>query len=151
MDLSQVEAELVDIDSQIAALQKRKDDLRTFFEMGKRLYGRATNPNSDMRQRRRVLIDDDDIAPSSLVRRDGSLKARIESLARQAITTRGPQTTREILALAEAAGIEVKGADKPTTVSVILSRSGEFKSDRTIGWTLVEKETPAAPEGGQES
>lgn len=36
------------------------------------------------------------------------------------------------------------GSDKPTTVSVILSRSEEFVSDRSRGWSLApqEEKTP---------
>ena len=66
------------------------------------------------------------------------MKARILGLAEQAIKARGPQSTAALLEFVEAAGVEVTGAHKPTTVSVILSRDDRFKSDRKVGWTLVE-------------
>jgi hypothetical protein len=79
-------------------------------------------------------------------RREASLKARVLALSKQAIQKAGPLSTRELLALIESAGVEVTGADKPTTVSVILSRSDEFKSDRTVGWTLVDPQKELTPQ-----
>jgi hypothetical protein len=66
------------------------------------------------------------------------LKARVLALSKRAIQDHGPQSTNALVAYIEAAGVTVTGAHKPTTVSVILSRSDEFKSDRKVGWVLTE-------------
>lgn len=135
------EAELASIKSKIASLQKREEELRLFVELGKRLFADGqTGPVRRFNIPRRVLLD----APASEESekasvRETSLKARVLALARQRIEQRGPQSTRDLVAFIEAQGIEVTGADKPTTVSVILSRSDEFVSDRTRGWSLAEK------------
>jgi hypothetical protein len=138
--------ELRGIDRQIAALEKRRATLRQFVDLGQRLY--ADTPTLSASR----TPPDDGMARLGVGpildrhRREASLKARVLALSKQAIQKAGPLSTRELLALIESAGVEVTGADKPTTVSVILSRSDEFKSDRTVGWTLVDPQKELTPQ-----
>jgi hypothetical protein len=51
--------------------------------------------------------------------------------------------TVQLVEAIEATGLTITGKDKNVTVSVILSRSDEFVSDRTRGWSLIAEKTPA--------
>lgn len=135
-------AELAGIDSEIAALEKRRATLRQFIELGQRLF--AERAGADLRAPSPTLQASG--GPSTkfgtptvtTTTREQSLKARVLALAKQAIQERGPQSTADLVAYVEAAGVVVTGAHKPTAVSVILSRSDEFKSDRKLGWVLID-------------
>lgn len=144
---AKAEAELASIDSQMAALEKRRKELDQFVELGRRLFASQHGP----------IIARLPIPTSSTLRRamdqaaqhgrDMSMKARILSLCKQYIKDLGrPVMTRELLAHIEANGVEVTGADKVTTISVILSRSDEFKSDRALGWSLIPAQKELTPQ-----
>jgi hypothetical protein len=144
--------ELLSIDGQIAALEKRRAALRQFVDLGQRLYA---DIGSDAAGRLPPGADVVSSVASMGVmgfaermrnNRENSLKARVLALSKQAIQEAGPRSTRELLAYIEAAGVEVTGADKPTTVSVILSRSDDFKADRNVGWTLVDPQKELTPQ-----
>ena len=136
-------AELASIDSQIAALENRRSGLRQFVELGQRLFvtGHAelTAPMATVEAGGSLSE-----RPASTTPREQSLKARVLALSKQAIQDRGPQPTSALVEYVEAAGVIITGVHKPTTVSVILSRSAEFKSDRTQGWSLLspQEKTP---------
>lgn len=139
-------SELASIDAQIAALEKRRTVLRQFVELGRQLFADAKRQTAS--NLTGTLFGSAASQPStkfglpSTATREGSLKARILTLSRRAIEERGPTHTRDLVAYIESHGVEVTGADKNTTVSVVLSRSDGFKSDRATGWSLVQKETP---------
>ena len=138
-------AELASIDRQIAALEKRRSGLRQFVELGRQLFVTA---HADLTAPMPILQASggpSERAPSATATpREQSLKARVLALSKQAILERGPQTTGALVEYVETAGVIVTGVHKPTAVSVILSRSDEFKSDRTLGWSLVnpQEKTP---------
>ena len=125
-------AELSGIDAEIASLEKRRTVLRQFVDLGQKLYaGRA---HADLRAPSVVV----QASGGPAIPRDQSLKARVLALAKQAIQQRGPQSTSALVEYVESAGVAVTGAHKPTTVSVILSRSDSFLSDRKHGWVLTD-------------
>lgn len=137
---SQAENEMRSVRAQIAALHKREQKLEAFISLGKELF--AHSEPSPSRERVHLLHEAPKDALAKVVEdgRRASMKAQVLNLARQAIQERGtPTHTRELLAYIEAAGVVVTAADKLTAVSVILSRSDDFKSDRTAGWSLTEK------------
>jgi hypothetical protein len=70
------------------------------------------------------------------------MKARILAVCRDVLSSRPYAHTVELVRILEAQGVAISGKDKNTTVSVILSRSKDFVSDRARGWSLVQKETP---------
>lgn len=70
------------------------------------------------------------------------MKARVLELSRGLILTHGPLHTGQLVTMIEAEGQPITGKDKNTTVSVILSRSDEFVSDRSRGWSLAVEKTP---------
>lgn len=134
-------AELAAVDAQILALEKRRQALRQFVELGQRLFGGTGHADVQLPS---LVISATGNASGSFGRpsastttRDQSMKARILALCKQALEEKTPRSTRDLLAYVEAAGVEVTGADKPTTVSVILSRAPEFENTRGIGWYLI--------------
>jgi hypothetical protein len=133
--LRTAEQELSDIVAQIAVLTKRRQELLEFIALGRKLFGTdAAAPAAP-----------DLFAPQEQVRattpRENSLKARVLKSARERISLFGPTHTADIVQMLEAQGIEISGKDKSVTVSVILSRSNEFVSDRKNGWSLAEEKT----------
>jgi hypothetical protein len=134
-------SELASIDAQIASLEKRRSALRQFIELGQRLF---TGSVLDLQPGN--VYPANSLGPTTRMgtptatttTREQSLKARVLALSKQAIQEQGPQSTNALVAYIEDAGVTVTGAHKPTTVSVILSRSDEFKSDRKVGWVLTE-------------
>ncbi len=71
------------------------------------------------------------------------MKARILALSRQVLTAQNFAHTTQLVEFIESNGVHITGANKNTTVSVILSRSEEFVSDRSRGWSLAaEEKTP---------
>lgn len=150
---AKAEAELTNIDSQLAKLERRRDELRQFVELGRRLYagtGSERRPTGTaIRIPRRRLAEDAEPpsqAGAFIQRaRELSLKASVLQLSEQAISERGPTHTRELIDYIESRGVQITGSDKTVTVSVILSRSDRFASDRTRGWTLKQETPQDAP------
>ena len=135
--LTTAETELSGIVAQIAALTKRRQELLEFVALGRKLYGgeqASTNAND-------LFVSTD--AGKSPTPRENSLKARVLKAVREHIAIFGPTPTADLVMMLEAQGIEISGKDKGVTVSVILSRSNEFVSDRKNGWSLalVEEKT----------
>lgn len=145
-ELAGIDAKLADIDRQRAALDQRRSKLRTFVELGRSLFSATSqNPfdgppalyspgavsraiaNEAERQQQREL----------------SMKARILDLSRSAVRMHGPLSTAKLVEHIEATGLAITGKDKNVTVSVILSRSDDFVSDRSRGWSLAAEKTPA--------
>ena len=75
-----------------------------------------------------------------------TIKDRVLEASLKVLEDGQPRHTSSLLVEFEKAGIEVGGTNKLATVSSILSRDGRFKANRTIGWTLTKKESPAANE-----
>lgn len=140
-------AELVDIDRQFAALERRRAELRQFIELGRRLYGGRglgmVAPLSIAAVAENTLASFEHSLPAIETVREGTMKARIIDLSRSAIQMHGPLPTTKLVELIEQAGQPITGKDKNVTVSVILSRSNEFVSDRSRGWSLAAEKTPA--------
>jgi hypothetical protein len=132
--LGAAQAELASVRSQIDALQKREQKLQAFIDLGRELFSSAID-----QELAAPPSDDLNVFERMAIAQRPSMKARILELAREAIQKNGPMHTRDLLAYVERAGVSVTGADKLITVSVILSRSDEFKSDRTAGWSFQEK------------
>jgi hypothetical protein len=131
------EAELAEIVAQIAALTKRRQELHDFVALGRKLYGgeQVSKNTSDL------FVSPG--AGKSPTPREYSLKARVLKAVREYIELFGPTPTPDLVRmLEELHGIEVSGKDKGVTVSVILSRSNEFVSDRKNGWSLAEEKNP---------
>jgi hypothetical protein len=84
--------------------------------------------------------------PAPATPREQSLKARVLSLSRKAILDHGPHSTADLVEYVEAAGVTITGAHKPTTVSVILSRSEDFRNIRGLGWKLTNSEKEKTPQ-----
>lgn len=134
----QAVVELQGIEQQLAALvplQKRRDQLRPFVEMGRALFDTrpASDGNADSRNASSIAV------PALTSGKAGSAKAQIISAAKSIIEAEGPMQTKTLLDRIQASGIEVGGVDKTITVSVILSRAKDlFKSDRAAGgWKLI--------------
>jgi hypothetical protein len=135
-------SELASIDAQISALEKRRMALRQFVDLGQKLY--AAGLSADLRAPMVQLEASGGptvrfgTPTATVTPREQSLKARVLALSKRAIQERGPQSTVSLVEYIETAGVPVTGAHKPTTVSVILSRSDEFRNVRGTGWTLIE-------------
>ena len=130
MDTKQAEAILAGIDQRIAELERQKADLQQFITLGRKLARVAQAVSVDTAA---------SFGTPTAVSTAAPMKTRVVDVAARTIRDRGPTHTRDLIPLIEAEGITITGADKPTTVSVILSRSQLFKSDRTIGWSLADK------------
>ena len=141
--------ELQDIEQQLAALvplQKRRDLLRPFVEMGRALFD--AQPSSDGNASSESASSISPPPPLTTVKA-GSAKAQIIAAAKSLIAAEGPMQTKTLLDRMHASGIEVGGVDKLITVSVILSRAKDvFKSDRSAGgWKLVHPHKEETPQG----
>lgn len=138
------ETELADIVAQIAALTKRRQELLEFVALGRKLYGgeSAKTQSQDL-----FSSPDTNKVPTP---RENSLKARVLKEVRDFVSLFGPTPTSDLVKMLEERGIEISGKDKGVTVSVILSRSNEFVSDRKNGWSLAEEKNPqdVAPSAG---
>jgi hypothetical protein len=141
-ELTAIDGKLAELDRQRGVLEQRRSNLKAFVQLGRSLFGTGPifaapvfgeNPfgttiaqavTADLRQS---------------VQRDASMKARILDLSKNAITMHGSLHTVQLVKLIEDTGLQITGKDKNVTVSVILSRSPEFVSDRSRGWSLAEK------------
>lgn len=139
---AQAETELASIDAKIAALHKRRTELAEFVARGKRLFGldRAEphQPTFSEVGTQFLSAVEKFVETTTRVRED-SMKARILAVSREVLTEIPHATTAHLVEQIEARGVAITGKDKNVTVSVILSRSDEFVSDRTRGWSLTKK------------
>lgn len=145
MDIySKAEAELNSIDQQIAALQRRQAELRQFVNLGRKLFDNSPVQAGPSLPERKATEATGAFAVAHTPRlRDGTMKAQIIETTEALIRTSGKIPTKVLVERLEASGVEIGGTDKGLNVSVILSRSGRFKADRTFGWGLADtKENP---------
>lgn len=151
--LASAETELADIErklAELAPLATRRDQLRMFLNIGRTLYAPPSGQTS-------ILNGEPQARPpaAALVRSDAkpartdTLKARIADAVESIIHAEGPMRTRELLKRIEARGIEIGGANKLDSVSVVLSRSKDrFKVDRAAGgWVIVHPHKEVTPSG----
>lgn len=134
--LRTAEAELSDIAAKIAALTKRRQELLEFVALGRKLYGSQDLLTSSSQ------IFTPTVELKAPTPREHSLKAKVLNAVRDHIALFGPTPTSALVDMLEGRGIEITGKDKGVTVSVILSRSNEFVSDRKNGWSLAEEKNP---------
>jgi hypothetical protein len=133
-------SELSEIDSRIAALQQRRDTLRKFIDLGQSLYG----PAQVSLLTGLAIPDGGAVLAEQMTRqralagalREHSAKAKILSACVAHIQAHGSTSTRDLLTMLNAQSIEVNGADKINALSVMLSKSDQFDSDRKFGWSL---------------
>lgn len=136
--LDQATSELTEIERQISALNKRREKLRAFVDIGATLYPEAG------------AITMNGLAPTVVVSTNsggGTAKSAIIDATREILTSTGSVHTRDLVPKLEARGIKVPGANKTNTVSVILSKSGQFKGSRKHGWSLIGAHKEATPQG----
>lgn len=134
--------ELTSIDRQIAALQQRRDHLRSFVNLGASLYNGADGLVEHKPSNGAAVI----LEPVTSVGQ-GTTKHSVSSATEEILLTAGPMHTRDLVPKIEARGVQIPGKDKNSTVSVILSKSRQFKSDRKVGWSLVRSIEEATPQG----
>lgn len=135
-DLAEIERKL----SELVPMQQRRDQLRTFISMAGNLFGESAQssllPQEPLRNE----------PPSAVVAKAGSAKAKILDAVTAIIESEGPMQTRLLVDRLLAQGVEIGGADKFVTISVLMSRARDkFKSDRAGGgWMLLSahKEQP---------
>lgn len=123
------------------AREERKEKLRAFTAIGVSLFG-ASPPSLVVAQAtepiRTLTI------PTTKPGRKGTAKARIEEIAAELIQEHGYMQTEDILEVVEQRGLQIGAANKPLAVSTILSRSPNFVSDRSKGWSLSNKKPDSA-------
>lgn len=142
MDLyAAAESELVTIERDLIALQKRRDELRAFVDLGARLFIEG-GPSSPRVNGHSTFIQGHFPSPAS------TAKDAITEAVRSYLSLGIPLSTRTLVDMLEAGGIEIPGKDKNNTVSVILSKSRMFKNDRKQGWSLPDQNEEEAPQGG---
>lgn len=133
--LASAESELSEIERKIAEMQplmQRRDQLRTFISVGRTLYASPQGQSSML-----PAAVSESLTPAPV--KAGTQKARIIEAASSLIASHGPLQTKDLLRLVQEQGIDVGGADKLVSMSVLMSRAKElFKSDRAAGgWTLL--------------
>ena len=134
------ETELNLIDQQIAALQRRQVSLREFVTLGRKLFDApSVQASFVLPDRQATEATGFSVMARAARPRDGTVKARILETTEAIIKDHGRIHTKALIERLEANGIEIGGADKTVTVSVILSRSERFKADRSFGWGMAEK------------
>lgn len=142
--LSTAEAELAEIERKLAEMQplaQRRDQLRMFLSIGRSLYAGPPGQSEPLPP---MPAAPTGRAPEAAF--GGTVKARVVEAVAALLAANGPMRTRDILARLQAQGIEIGGANKVDTVSVILSRTKDrFKPDRTLGWSLVDQQKEATP------
>jgi hypothetical protein len=139
-------AELADLDARLAEMadiQRRRAALADWVATGKRLLSTSA-PGSPQAQ---PMLDASPV-PAGSPQSHLTKKAVIAEGVAKLLSEKGrPMQTRELVGGLEAMGIEVGGANKVDTVSVVLTRSGgRFKSlGKKIGWSLVAEPDEATP------
>ena len=129
-------AEIESIEQEIARLlelQRRRDQLRAFVDMGDELFQPSSQAQDSPAPRRRIVM------PQPMMPRK-TIKSLIIEGAVRLIRLHGPMQSRRIAELLEQDGVELRFANKALGVSTILSReSTQFKSDRAAGgWIIIE-------------
>ncbi len=143
---TKAKSELAEIDSQIAALQQRRESLRRFVDLGASLYGSPNDAGlSSITPLGYIQAGLADIR--AIYAHERTAKARILAICEAHISQRGATPTRDLLVIIEAAGVEISGADKINTLSVLLSKSNKFVSDRKVGWSLNRPHEEKPPQG----
>ena len=143
--LASAESELSEIERKIAEMQplmQRRDQLRTFISVGRTLYASPQGQSSML-----PAAVSESLTPPSV--KAGTQKARIIEAASSLIASHGPLQTKDLLRLVQEQGIDVGGADKLVSMSVLMSRAKDvFKSDRAAGgWTLIHPHKEGTPQG----
>ena len=133
--LDQAISELSEIERQISVLNKRREKLRSFVDIGATLYPQAG------------ALAMNGLAPTVVVSTNsgGTAKGAIIDATREILSSNASVHTRDLVPKLEARGIKVPGTNKPNTVSVILSKSGQFKGSRKHGWTLISTHKEVSP------
>ena len=129
-------AEIESIEREIARLlelQRRRDQLRAFVDMGDELFQPSSQAQDSPTPRRRIEASQG-VAPRR------TLKSQIVEGAVRLIRLHGPMQSRRIADLLEQDGVELRYANKALGVSTILSREkSQFKSNRAAGgWVIID-------------
>ena len=144
-ELQHVEHQL----QQLAVLQRRRDQLRQFVDLGRAIFAQADESQELGHHQMVAQSAEPPVAERSTRRASG--KHQIIEAAKSILSADGPMSTRMLLERLLAWPVDIGGADKLVTVSVVLSRAKDtFKSDRSAGgWTLTtphkEETPPGAP------
>ena len=143
---SKAVAELAGIDqklSEFVALQKRREQLLTFVNIGRALYdGDGLGPPPSAATAPMAAGNGSNIALPRV-----TVKTQILDTAERLINDHGPMQSRELVEKLEAGGIMIGSANKVLAVSTIMSRAKDkFKSDRSAGgWSLNSPHKEAPP------
>lgn len=144
---SKAVAELADIDqklSEFLALQKRREQLLTFVNIGRALYdGDGLGPPTSSVTTAPMASGNG----ANIVLPRVTVKTQIIDTAERLISDHGPMQSRELVEKLEAGGIAIGSANKVLAVSTIMSRAKDkFKSDRAAGgWSLNSPRKEAPP------
>ena len=131
-------SELAELDQKIAALAKRRDQVRLFVNTGMSLY-----PQESEATHAAVVGHPDPAAREAGV----TTKAAIVDAARDILLRQSSVHTRDLVPLLEQRGIEIAGQNKNNAVSVVLSKSGQFEGSRKHGWTIRSPHKEKPPRG----
>jgi hypothetical protein len=155
---AKAKAELAEIDSLISALQQRRGALRQFVELGATLYAEPRSQGGQvglvgaataLGLRAAVNASEEEREALGLQASAGTrstMKDRALAACAEHIRRYGPTHTRDLVAVVEAAGVQLGGVDKASALSVMLSKAVEFDSNRRFGWSLAETKEKG-PEG----
>lgn len=106
---------------ELADIEKRRAELQEFITLGAKLFS---------------VQQTSLIAKETTASHGNSFKAKVTNIADEALSDGTTKTTKEIIGLLKANGVEITGANPVITVSTILSRQKDkFKSDRGVGWS----------------
>lgn len=133
---------LADIERQRKEIEAKEQKLKQFLALGADLFPEqftATPVAAQTPAQRQLAVA---AAPKA---RQGTAKAAIIETAIEIMRIHGHVMTGDVLAAVEAKGVEIGAKDKLLQVSSILSREKQtFASDRSKGWSLVEKKPDSA-------
>lgn len=130
--------ELRSVDADIARLQERRAELQRFVAMGQKLFPRDTTGEEAMQ-----LPLAQAIAAGSY-RRAPQTRSQLMTAVEQHLLNHGPTSTRDLVNILEEQGIEIPGVDKHNMLSVLMSRSGRYITDRRSGWSIVREDSEEA-------
>ena len=133
---------LADIERQKQELIAKEQELKQFMALGARLFPEqfATVETNHPEPERQLAIA---AIPKARV---GTARSAILETAIALMNERGYVQTTEVLEAVEASGVTIGAKDKLLQVSSILSRDkATFRSDRSKGWSLVNKKPDSAP------
>ena len=137
--IKQAKEEIARLDEQIDAITERRNKLSEFVYLASQLFVESSTVQDSLPMR--VVAK----ATQEGTRRHGTTRAVVIETALRMIKHKGPTQTKEVLNASELAGATIGSADKLQAVSVILSKSDLFQSDRNIGWTLKNEKPESAP------